>query len=332
MSHYHHLTISERESIWESVIKGKTVRQIARETGRSASTISREIKRNRCAQSYRPSEAQEAYQKRRQRCKRRLILEQGDLRNTVVRLISSEQWSPEQIAKRLELEHGAPVVSYSTIYRALSRGYMEPKGKKRRNRHGRYSLQKHLRRKGWRGKGKKAKPQTHIHQTIDERPKEVDARDQFGHWEGDLVYSSFHKVYIVTMVERVSRFLITGVCKTKQPEQINATIIAMMKQLPQHMLRTITLDRGTEFTMHHDITNATGAEIYFAHPRAPWERGTNENTNGLLRQYVPKHTYKVPFSEDLLRDFTEKLNRRPRKCLDWKSPFECFFHKVLHLT
>ena len=209
---------------------------------------------------------------------------------------------------------------------------MEPKGRRRRNRHGRYSLQKHLRRKGWRGKGKKAKPQTHIHKTIDERPKEADAREQFGHWEGDLVYSSFHKVYIVTMVERVSRFLITGVCKTKQPEQINAAIIAMMKQLPQHMLRTITLDRGTEFTMHHNITNATGAEIYFAHPRAPWERGTNENTNGLLRQYVPKHTYKVPFSEDLLRDFTEKLNRRPRKCLNWKSPFECFFHKVLHLT
>ena len=142
---------------------------------------------------------------------------------------------------------------YTTIYRALSRGYMEPKGKRRRNRHGRYSLQKHLRRKGWHGKGKKSKPQTHIHQTIDERPKEADAREQFGHWEGDLVYSSFHKVYIVTMVERVSRFLITGMCKTKQPEQINATIIAMMKQLPQHMLRTITLDRGTEFTMHHDI-------------------------------------------------------------------------------
>ena len=127
MSHYHHLTISERESIWECVIKGKTVRQIARETGRSASTISREIKRNRCAQSYRPSAAQEAYPKRRQSSKRRLILAEGELRNTVVRLISSEQWSPEQISKHLELEHGAPVVSYTTIYRALSRGYMEPK-------------------------------------------------------------------------------------------------------------------------------------------------------------------------------------------------------------
>ena len=117
MSHYHHLTISERESIWESVIKGKPLRQIAREIGRSVSTISRELKRNGHAQSYRPSDAQETYKKRRQRCKRHRILEGGELRDTVAKLITKEQWSPEQIAMRLALEHGRAVISYATIYR-----------------------------------------------------------------------------------------------------------------------------------------------------------------------------------------------------------------------
>lgn len=332
MSHYHHLTITERESIWEFSLRGKSLRQIARETGRSASTISRELARNRASQGYRPSVAQSSYEKRRRRCRRARILAGSELGETVARLISELQCSPEQIANRLALENGAFAVSCQTIYRALACGCMEPKGS-HKNSQGKYPMQKNLRQKARKNKGEaRRKPQSYIHQTIDERPKEVESRKQFGHWEGDLVYSSFHKVYVVTMVERKSRFLLTGVCKTKQPEEVAAVIVTMLKGLPRKKLRTITFDRGIEFSHYRAITEATGAQIYFAHPRAPWERGSNEHTNGLLRQYVPKHTYKVPFSEELLCEFTRKLNYRPRKCLDWRTPFEKFSGKVLHLT
>lgn len=332
MSHYQHLTIEERESIWEFSLRGESLRQIARETGRSASTISRELARNRTAQGYRPSAAQAAYQKRRRRCRRPRVLAGSELGATVARLISQLQCSPEQIANRLALENGKPLVSCHTIYRALRCGCMEPKGS-HKNSQGKYPMQKNLRQKARKNRGEsRRKPQSYIHQTIDERPKAAEDRKQLGHWEGDLVYSSFHKVYIVTMVERASRFVITSVCKTKQPEEIAAVIVGMLKGLPREKLRTITFDRGIEFSQHHLITAVTGAQVYFAHPRAPWERGTNENTNGLLRQYVPKHTYKVPFSEELLRQFTRKLNYRPRKCLGWRTPLECFSGKVLHLT
>ena len=107
----------------------------------------------------------------------------------------------------------------------------------------------------------------------------------------------------------------------------------MLEKLPNRLLRSITLDRGFEFANHADITaKIPNAQFYFAHPMCPWERGTNENTNGLLRQYVPKNTYKVPFSPELLEEFTHKLNTRPRKCLGWKTPAEVFYHQVLHLT
>ena len=333
MSHYHHLSISERESIWEFVLHGKSLRQIAIELGRNVSTISRELKRNRSKRGYRPSVAQENYACRRLCCRRHRVLARGELRNKVVNLIAKEQWSPEQISNRLALECGKPVVSYTTIYRALRSGYMEPKGT-RKNKSGRYPMQKHLRRKGWRGKGSNGhSPLTHIHQTIEERPKPAQNRTQFGHWEGDLVYSSFYKLYIVTLVDRRSRYLLTGISKTKQPEEVAEVITDMLRPLPQNKLRTITLDRGMEFAQHSKITEKIpNASFYFAHSHAPWERGTNENTNGLLRQYVPKRTYKVPFSPELLREFTEKLNHRPRKCLGWKSPSEVFSHKVLHLT
>ena len=150
MSHYQHLSIEERESIWEKQIKGENVRRIAAELGWSASTISRELKRNQCKQGYRPSESQKQYHHRRERCRRHWLLAPGSLRDTVVHLLTQQQWSPEQISEQMAMEHGKRLVSYSTIYRAVKDGYMEPKGT-RKNRHGRYPMQKYLRRKGWRG-------------------------------------------------------------------------------------------------------------------------------------------------------------------------------------
>lgn len=333
MSHYHHLSISERESIWELFIKGKSLREIASGLGRNVSTISRELKRNKYRKIYRPSEAEKKYRERRRRCRRKRILAHGNLRNIVSSLISDEQWSPEQISNRLKFEKGKHQVSYSTIYRALKAGYMEPKGKRKKNKQGRFPMEKHLRRKGWKGKGKPKKTPAFIQKTIEDRPKSADNRSKFGHWEGDLVYSSFHKVYIVTMVDRRSRYLLTGVCESKKPEKIADVMFSILKPLPINKLRSVTLDRGAEFALHSQVTEKLpNAVFYFANPYSPWERGTNENINGLLRQYVPKHTYKVPFSPELLKEFTDKLNNRPRKCLGWKTPSEVFFHKVLHLT
>jgi len=139
MSRYHHLSISERESIWENKLLGKSLREIARSIGRSVSTVSRELKRNRYARSYRPSKAQEKYEKRRKHCRRHKILEQADIKEKVVTLLTGQQWSPEQISKRIELEHGNQVISYSTIYRALKTGYMEPLGRRKKQK-GRYEL------------------------------------------------------------------------------------------------------------------------------------------------------------------------------------------------
>ena len=170
MSHYQHLSIEERESIWENRIKGKNIREIAKHLGRSPSTVSRELKRNQSPQGYRPSAAQEQYQMRRSRSRRRRLLGPGPLRDTVVRLLTQQQWSPEQIAERLAVERGERQVSYSTIYRALKDGSMEPKGS-RKNRYGRYPMQKYLRRKGWRGTKKKRETASFVHQTIEERPE-----------------------------------------------------------------------------------------------------------------------------------------------------------------
>lgn len=148
-----------------------------------------------------------------------------------------------------------------------------------------------------------------------------------------MVYSSFHKVYIVTLVDRRSRYLLTGISKSKKPKEIADVFCSMLQDLPPKLVRSITLDQGKEFAEHFEVTRRLPhVKFYFAHPSSPWERGLNENTNGLLRQYVPKYTYKVPFSQELLREFTDKLNHRPRKCLGWKSPAESFFHKSLHLT
>lgn len=312
---------------------GRSLRDIASITGRSVSTISRELRRNKTARhSYRPSEAQASYEKRRKHCCRHRILAQGELRDTVAALLIEQQWSPEQIAARLALERGHAAVSYATIYRALRTGCMEPKGT-RKSRHGRYPMQKHLRRKGHKQHGSKVKRQHFVHQTIDERPKAAETRSQFGHWEGDLVYSSFHKLYVVTLVDRRSRYLLTGVTYSKKPAEVAAVMISMLKALPKSLVRSFTLDRGPEFADHEKVTAALPyAKFYFAHPHAPWERGTNENTNGLLRQYIPKDTYKVPFSQELLSLFTHKLNRRPRKCLAWKSPLEVFSKNLLHFT
>ena len=150
---------------------------------------------------------------------------------------------------------------------------------------------------------------------------------------GDLVYSSFYKLYVVTLVDRKSRFLLTGISYSRKAQEVSDVICRLLKKLPEKYVRSLTLDRGSEFSEHGQITKAfPSLQIYFAHPMSPWERGSNEQINGLLRQYIPKNTYQVPFSAERLAEFTEKLNHRPRKCLNWNSPSEIFSNLLLHLT
>lgn len=330
MSHYQHLNIEERESIWELRMRGTPLCEIARVLNRSASTISRELKRNQ-AKGYRPSRAQASYEKRRKNSCRRYVLAHPILRAKVIRLLATQQWSPEQISNRLAYEEGLKV-SYNTIYRALKTGLLEEPGV-RKSRHGRYPLQKHLRHKGRRYKGGGPQSKSYVTAGIEARPKAAQTRSQYGHWEGDTVYHNHSKTFIVTLVDRKSRYLITGCCGSRKPGEMSQVLTQLLQSLPGNRIKSITLDRGSEFANHAQVTEQLPqAKFYFAHPMSPWERGTNENTNGLLRQYIPKHSHKTPFSEQLLKQFTRQLNFRPRKCLGWRSPFEVFFHQSLHLT
>ncbi len=176
---------------------GETARQI----GRFVSTIGRELKRNGIRQGYRPSEVQKKQERRRKRCRRKKLLKEGELKDLVVRLLTEQQWSSEEISQRIKLERGKKLVSYATICQALRKGLMEAKGI-RKDRHERYPSEE----KGWRGSRKGRKDRHFVHQTIEERPEEANHRSEIGHWEGDLVYSSFHKLYVVTLVDRKSRF------------------------------------------------------------------------------------------------------------------------------
>lgn len=150
-------------------------------------------------------------------------------------------------------------------------------------------MERYLRGKGWRDKKKEKQEKAYIHRWIEERPKSTKNRSRSGDFEGDLVYSSYHKLYIVTLVDSRSRFLLTGISKTRKSAKAAQVIVSMLEGLPDRLLRSITLDRGIEFANHADITaKIPNAQFYFAHPMCPRDRGTNENTNGLLRQYVPK--------------------------------------------
>lgn len=333
MNHYTHISIKERESLWEMKIKGLCIREIARKLNRSPSSISRELKRNgKGKEGYRPSEAQAKYERRRERSRRKYLLSDPALKKRIVHLLKNEQWSPEEICGRLARE-GKRSVSYNTIYRALANGIPEQVGTYK-NRHGRYPLQKHLRRKGrHRGKKQKASEKRGILPSISKRPKEAEQRIEIGHYEGDLVYCKQYHCYVVTMVDRMTRYLLTSIVPNRKPETVADAIIQMLEKIPEEKLRSVTLDRGIEFAKYTKITERLPhVHFYFAHPASPWERGTNENTNGLLRQYIPKRARMPVLDQDYLTFVTDKLNRRPRKCLNWLSPSESFFNFLLHLT
>ena len=324
MRYYFHLTLEEREDIMMLRKMGRTVTEIAAYTCRDKSTVSREIARNGCGHYYRASTAQKRYKKRREACRRPHLLDDQKLFDTVQAKFLEDQWSPEQVEGRIELENGRKLVSDTTIYRAIADGDFDYciGGKKAACR---------LRHKGKRRKRHDAselRGKIKISHDIAERPIDAEFRLRLGDWEGDTVAGHALGACLVTLVDRKSGFLTGG----KSPSKLSSDVSTVMtKKLKGQPLESVTLDRGKENARHVDVTTALGVEFYFALPHHPWQRGSNENTNGLLREYFPKGKSLDRVTEKEVRLVYDKLNRRPRKRLGYRTPYEVHYSKLLHL-
>lgn len=331
MSLYTHLTTDEGEQIFLLSHQGNSIRLIARTLERSPSTISRELNRNKEQSAYSPSAAQVKYVKRKANCGRKRLLNNSELKALVKNLFLNEQLSPEQIANRIQFEKAAVTISFNTIYRAIYRGdFNEPnlssghRGAVRKLRH----------------KGKSRHTKNHIEKrgkisvthTIHERPAAANNRSTVGHWEADTVAGKTGRACLVTLTDRKTRYLLAEKVEKKVSIHVSDSIIHLLAVLPKNKRKSITPDRGKEFSKHREVTQQLDKiPFYFADPHAPWQRGTNENINGLLREYFPKADDLTGYSKDYINTCIEKLNKRPRKCLGWKTPYEVFFGKVLRL-
>ena len=314
------LTLVEREEISRGLAARRSMRTIARSLGRNPSTVSREISRNGGYDNYRASEADEQAWERARRPKPCRLTRCPQLRQRVEEKLIKD-WSPEQIAgwlKRTWPEDESLRVSHETIYRSLfiqARGalkkeltqYLRSRRTIRRSRHA--SL------KG-RGGG-----QINDVISIRERPASVEDRAVPGHWEGDLIAGS-KNTHIATLVERHSRYVMLAKVSSKDTETVVSTLIEHARKLPTELYKSLTWDRGLEMADHKRFTLATDIAVYFCDPKSPWQRGSNENTNGLLRQYFPKRTDLSVHSQEHLDKIARKLNTRPRKTLEFATPAE----------
>ena len=306
---YTHFTHDERISLHNFLKDGLGIREIARRLGRDPSTISREIKRNSSSKGYHHWRAQVLAICRR-RHQRRTALKTGTPQYDYTREKLRNMWPPEAIANRFRLEHPGQVLSTSTIYRAIRRGTFSD-----------ISARENLRRRG--------KNRNYVHHNtairptrlIPDWPDEIKARTRLGDFEGDTVYGGIGKGLLVTLVDRRSRFLLAGKLSSRNAAETRAV---MQQLLSGHTVRSISLDNGTEFAEFSLLEEHVGAPVYFAEPHKPWQRGTNENTNGLLRFFFPKGCDFHTLTQAQLDVVVDLLNDRPRKCLAWKTPREVF--------
>ena len=322
MGHHIHLTPREREDIMLMRRDGKGVSEIARSIKRDKSTVSRELKRNSCERFYRASTAQRRYEERRLSCRRRRILDDKRVFGLVRDKFLGEQWSPEQIEGRLALELGESPVSDTTIYRGIDAGLFDGCV-------GGHKARRRLRHRGKRRKGpSERRGKIKVSHEISERPAAAEGRGEPGHWEGDTVAGKAGGACLLTLVDRKDGFLVGGKCRRKTAKCVRDK---MPRALEGQPLASVTLDRGKEFADHAQVTGEIGVEFYFALPHHPWQRGTNENTNGLLREYFPKGESLGRVSENRVQEVYDKLNRRPRKRLGYRTPYEIHYSETLHL-
>lgn len=316
------LTLAEREEISRALVTGESIRSIAARLGRAPSTISREIKRNGGSESYRANQADEATWDRARRPKRCKLRENPGLARIVAGKLRMF-WSPEQISGWLK--HTYPCdeshhVSHETIYRSL---FIQARGALKKE------LLAHLRRTRGMRRSRHYTQKTPIHGqivdavSISERPPCVEDRAVPGHWEGDLVFGSGNS-QIVTLVERQTRYVMLVKLDGKDSQTVVNALIKSASKLPQELYKSLTWDRGTEMHAHKKFTMATDIQVYFCDPQSPWQRGSNENTNGLLRQYLPKGMNLSGLSQLQLNAIARQLNERPRKTLGFQTPAEMF--------
>lgn len=313
---YHQLTSADRYTISALKMEGLNCAQIARRIGRHRSTITREFNRNACVRdgNYRPGEAHGLTRQRRSFSRRNRRFTEADFLHVTALL--HKHWSPEQISGYLARTNELRI-SHETIYRHIWEDcknfgdlhtYLRGARKKRRKRYGRYD-----------SRGKLADKRH-----ISERPASVETRKTKGHWEIDTVMGKGDKHCIVSIVERKTGYLVVGKLPCRTTEALNKRVVQL---ITQHLtaFKTITSDNGTEFHGYKVIEEATGVPFYFATPHHSWERGTNENTNGLIRQYLPKGQSMAKLSQHQCNAIAGKLNNRPRKRLGYKTPEECFY-------
>lgn len=321
MSCYQHFTIEERERLAQLLAKGMGIREIARALERNQSSVTRELKRNGQEKNYSPSKAQKRYEHNREHSKRRALLSDEAVHAQVSKGLL-RYWSPEQISHRLEREGNHIRISTSTIYRGFEKGWLDE------------SLRQKLRIKGRRYYGKRNTRCGHldIEYSIHERPASVKEREELGHWESDTVRGAYHSGCVATHVERKSRYCLFLKLENRSRDAYTRATIEGFRRLPGEKLLSLTVDHGKEFSGHRELMAALQCKVYFADPNCPNQRGTNENTNGLLRQYLPKRTRFDHLTQERVDEISDLINNRPRKCLGWKTPYEVFFDQLLHLT
>jgi len=314
-----HLTLPEREEIRAGLSAKLSIRAIARLLNRSPSTISREIQRNRGRRYYKAVDANNRAKRTAKRPKSYLLQENIKLKQLVIQKLELK-WSPEQISgwlKKTKSNQTSMQISAETIYKTL---YFRVRSALY------HTLVKHLRRshslrqsKQHSRKGERGTINIVNGTSIRERPKQVDTRSSIGHWEGDLVTGS-KNTHIATLVDRKSRYTIILKLKGKDATSVTKALTVTFKKLPAALCKSLTWDRGMELAKHAEITQKTGIPIYFCDPQSPWQRGTNENTNSLIRQYFPKKTCLAQHSQKKLNQVAEQLNTRPRKTLNFETP------------
>lgn len=312
------LTAAEREEISRGLSSDLSFRHIALALSRAPSTISREVNRNGGRKHYRANMADESAWNRTRRPKLCRLAQHGKLRRIVALKLAME-WSPEQISgwlKRAYPDNETLHVSHETIYKSLfiqSRGVLKKE------------LQKYLRTQRVFRQSKKyntrgaRRGQIIDGVSISERPPAIEDRAVPGHWEGDLIAGSGN-THIATLVERHSRYTMLVRVTGKDTKTVVSALTRQVKRLPQHLRQSLTWDRGMELANHKTFTMATDTQVYFCDPQSPWQRGSNENTNRLLRQYFPKKTDLSVHSQAKLNQVARRLNQRPRKTLDYETP------------
>jgi IS30 family transposase len=316
------LCAQERETISRELSRGRSARCIGKQLGRHHSTIANEINRNGGAANYWALAAQERYESLKARPKERKLVASSRLHDAVNEGLE-QKWSPEQISARLDEEYPDDLemkVSHETIYQTL---YLQAKGELRTEL--KLALRQGRARRVPRSRAALSRGKIPDMVNISERPAEADDRSVPGFWEGDLIIGKGGKSQIATLVERTSRFtMLVRIPYDRCAERVAALLAKKMETLPEFLRNSITWDQGKEMARHAEFTVRTGLPIYFCDPHSPWQRGTNENTNGLLRQYFPKGTDLSLHTQEELDRVAAELNGRPRKTLGWKKPIEVF--------